>query len=130
MNEIRYDELKAGDVIVFHGAKERIVEVRDDGESEYHKGERVIRFDLEPYDDEAVQILGKFYSHGTYGGVGFLTAPVYKRANENWNKEEALFFAKTNGNEAAYNLLLLGGPDFYDGDYNEYTELLARLESK
>lgn len=79
MKEIRYDELRAGDVIVFYGAKERVVEVRDDGESEYYKGERVIRFDLEPYDDEAVKLLGKFYSHGTYGGVGFLTAALYRR---------------------------------------------------
>lgn len=50
--------------------------------------------------------------------------------NEKWNKAEALEYAKLKGNEAAYNLLLLGGPDFFDGDYNEYTELLEQLESK
>ena len=45
-------------------------------------------------------------------------------------KEEAIEIAKEHGNEAAYNLLLLGGPDFFDGDYNEYNELLEQLESK
>ena len=44
-------------------------------------------------------------------------------------KDEVLEMARTDGNEQAYNLLLLGGPDFYDGDYNEYTELLAQLEN-
>jgi len=74
MKEVRYDELKPGDIIRFHGANEKIVNVWDEGESEYYPGERVIRFELTPADAEAVEMLGEFYSHGIYGGVGFLTA--------------------------------------------------------
>lgn len=80
MEEIRYDQIKEGDIIRFHGANEFVTNVYDEGESEYYPGERVIRFDLIPADKEAVRILGKFYSHGTYGGVGFLTAGLVSRA--------------------------------------------------
>lgn len=69
---VSYGELKAGDVVWFYGARVRIVDVRVEGMSDYYEGERVIRFDIEPYDEECVRTLGKFYSHGTYGGVEHL----------------------------------------------------------
>ena len=81
--EIRYDEIRAGDVILFHGAKELVTEIVDEGESEYYPGERVIRFDLQPYDEEAEKILGKFYSRGTYGGVGWLKVGLVHRGIQN-----------------------------------------------
>lgn len=75
---IRYDELKVGNVIRFHGANEIVVDVWDEGESEYYPGEKIIRFELRPYDEEAIKILGNFYSKGVYGGVGFLTVGLVK----------------------------------------------------
>lgn len=71
----RYDELKAGDVIYWYGAKLRIVEIRSYPYTEElysHLTSSVVRFDVEPADEEAVELLGNFYSHGTYGGVGCL----------------------------------------------------------
>ena len=74
----RYDELRAGDVIWFHGARERIKEVwnypNEESNPFYDRAKSVIRFELEPADDEAVETLGSFYSHGTYGGVGCIVA--------------------------------------------------------
>ena len=77
--EIRYDELRAGDVIEWHGAKEIVEWTEDQGESEHNPGEKVIRFKLMPYDKEAVEMLGKFYANGIYGGVGFLTTELIQR---------------------------------------------------
>lgn len=75
---VRYDRLKVGDVIYWHGAKERIVSINEypAPANEYYPNEKTIHFELEPVDEEAVKILGNFYSHGTYGGVGCLTATV------------------------------------------------------
>lgn len=77
-SKCRYDELRVGDIILFHGARERIVSItsysNDPKNPYYEDAKRVIRFELEPADDEAVKTLGKFYSHGTYGGVGCLIA--------------------------------------------------------
>lgn len=129
-NEIRYDELRVGDIIRFHGAKERITEVVDEGESDHYTGERVIRFTLEPYDEEAVKLLGKFYSKGTYGGVGFLTVTLIERPVEPvplFTKVDILEYAEAQSNEAAADLLLLCGPDGYDGSYTEYEELMNEL---
>lgn len=74
--EVRYDELKAGDVILFHGANERVVSVTTTPApaNEWYPNECTVRFVLEPADEKAVEILGSFYSHGCYGGVGCLTA--------------------------------------------------------
>lgn len=75
----RYDELKVNDVIWWYGARVKIVAVRSYPYTEEHfKGQtdKVIRFDIEPYDDDAVMILGNFYAHGTYGGVGCLEAEI------------------------------------------------------
>lgn len=70
-----YGKLKKGDVIIFYGANVRIMDVRIGGicDNDIHKGERIINFDIEPYDKEALQVLGKFYGYGTYGGVESIT---------------------------------------------------------
>lgn len=73
--EKRYDELKVGDVINFHGANVKVKDIkRRPYTEEYYKDEctEVIHFEIEPADDEAEQILGKYYAHGWYGGVGCL----------------------------------------------------------
>lgn len=72
--EVRYDELKVGDIIIFHGALERIVEYKEfpAPANEFYPNEKTISFTLEPVNDEAIQMLGRFYSKGTYGGVGCL----------------------------------------------------------
>ena len=68
---VRYGDLQKNDVVWFHGAQVLIKDVRVVGicDNEFCKGERIINFDIEPYNDEALQILGKFYGYGTYGGV-------------------------------------------------------------
>jgi hypothetical protein len=74
MKTKRYDELTTGDVIWWYGAKERVLEVRiyPAPANEWYPSEKLVRFDLEPVDKESEKILGRFYSHGTYGGVGCL----------------------------------------------------------
>lgn len=76
--EIRYDEIKVGDVIFWHGAKEIVKKVFEfpAPANEWFPDEVSITFELEPADEEAVRLLGNFYSHGTYGGVGCLTAEL------------------------------------------------------
>ena len=78
---VRYDELKVNDIIRFHGANLRITAVREwpAPANQYYPNEKTINFDVEPADDEAVRIMGKFYSHGTYGGVGCLTTELVSR---------------------------------------------------
>lgn len=78
---IRYDELKVNDVIKFHGANVRVTKVTEKPApaNEWYPDEKTIRFDIEPADDDAVKILGRFYSHGTYGGVGCLTTELVTR---------------------------------------------------
>lgn len=78
MMTIEYKSLRAGFIIHFHGANLRVTAVRNDGPSEYYPGEDVYSFDVEPADEEAIKLLGNFYSHGTYGGVGFLTTELVK----------------------------------------------------
>lgn len=43
--------------------------------------------------------------------------------------EEIRQYATDTDNESAYNLLLLYGPDSFDGTYEEYTKLLDELSS-
>ena len=78
---IRYDELKVNDVILFHGANLRIksIKAQPAPANEYYPNEKTISFDTEPADDAAVQLLGNFYSHGSYGGVGCLTVELVSR---------------------------------------------------
>lgn len=47
--------------------------------------------------------------------------------DEYWNRTSVLEFADENGNDQAAALLLLSGPDYYDG--SDYDELLALLET-
>lgn len=68
----RYDELQVGDVINFHGANVKIINTKKDAET--------VSFEIEPADDEAIEILGEFYSHGWYSGVGYLK--VWCKENE------------------------------------------------
>lgn len=74
-NTVRYDELKIGDVVKFHGARVRIINLKRKlyhGETFANKTKYHIDFEIEPADDEAEKILGGYYSHGWYGGVGCL----------------------------------------------------------
>jgi len=46
-------------------------------------------------------------------------------------KEELIQYSKEHGAEYAYNLLLLGGPDFYaEDDYFEFLNSLSRESTK
>ena len=78
---IRYDELKVNDIISFHGANVRITKIIEHPApaNEYYPNEKTISFDIEPADNEAERVLGKFYSHGSYGGVGCLKIELVKR---------------------------------------------------
>lgn len=78
---IRYDELKVNDIVLFHGTNIRITKITEQPApaNEYYPNEKTIGFDIEPADDEAERILGKFYSHGSYGGVGCLKIELVKR---------------------------------------------------
>lgn len=73
---IQYKELKVGDIILWYGAKERVKEIRitelREESKKIYPNEKRIHFTLEPVDEEALKILGKFYAHGEYGGVGCL----------------------------------------------------------
>ena len=81
---IRYDVLKVNDVVMFHGANVRItkITVLPAPANEYYPNEKTIGFDIEPADEEAEKILGKFYSHGSYGGVGCLELELVKRDSQ------------------------------------------------
>lgn len=78
---IRYDELRVNDVIKFHGANVKIIKVKETPApaNKWYPNEKTIDFTIEPADGEAEKILGKFYSHGTYGGIGFLTTELVNR---------------------------------------------------
>ena len=78
---IRYDEIQKNDVIKFHCANVRVVSVTETPApaNEWYPNEKTISFTIEPADSEAEIILGKFYSHGTYGGVGCLTVTLVSR---------------------------------------------------
>jgi hypothetical protein len=81
MKTIRYDEIRENDIILFHGAHVRVIKVSETPApaNEWYPNEKTIRFEIEPANDEAHKILGSFYSHGTYGGVGCLTANLISR---------------------------------------------------
>lgn len=78
MNEIKtemvnYSDLRKGDIIFWYGAAVRVIDVSH----AKHNCGGVLKpctyFTIEPYNEEAVNILGEFYSHGTYGGIDELT---------------------------------------------------------
>lgn len=72
----KYKDLKVGDIIIWYGARERIIAIENIGPTSrsklFYQGEDVIYFTLEPADKKAEKILGKFYANGEYGGVGCL----------------------------------------------------------
>ena len=72
---IRYDEIRVNDVLYFHGANVIVTDVktRPAPANEWYPNEKSISFTIKPADDEAENILGRFYANGTYGGVGCLT---------------------------------------------------------
>jgi len=78
----RYDELKVGDVVRFHGANVRIVKYKEfpAPANEWYPNEKTISFEIEPADAEALEILGGFYAYGGYGGVGCLELKVVEEA--------------------------------------------------
>ena len=82
--KVRYDELELNDVVMFHGANVRIIKVTETPApaNKYFPNEKTIRFDIEPADNAAEKILGKFYSHGTYGGIGCLELVLVKRDSQ------------------------------------------------
>lgn len=69
---------------VFHGVNVRIIKTTEQPApaNEYYPNEKTIGFDIEPADEEAERILGKFYSHGSYGGVGCLELELIKRDSQ------------------------------------------------
>lgn len=84
---IRYDQLKDKMVIKFHGANVIVFNVKHfEREEEMYMFDYrgkvtsniVVNFDIKPYDDEALEILGNFYAYGNYGGAGFLEVPLVK----------------------------------------------------
>ena len=46
----------------------------------WYPNEKTIDFEIEPANDEALKVLGKFYAYGNYGGVGCLELPLVARA--------------------------------------------------
>lgn len=78
---IRYDEIKPNDIILFYGANVRIVELHESPApaNKWYPNEKTITFTVEPADDEALEILGRFYGYGTYGGVGCLETELVSR---------------------------------------------------
>ena len=78
---IRYDEIKVNDVVRFHGAEVRVKKVVESPApaNEWYPEEKTISFEIEPANEKAVEILGSFYSHGEYGGVGCLTIELVSR---------------------------------------------------
>ena len=80
MQQIRYDELQAGDIVLFHGARERVVTVNImPAPADWNTAEKSVTFSLAPADPSAVEILGRFYSDGTYGGIGSLPIALIER---------------------------------------------------
>ena len=89
MKQIRYDEIRVGDIIRFYGANVKIKAVREwpAPANEFYPEEKTINFDIVPAEDgdekhDAIKVLGNFYSHGTYGGVGCLMATLVYREGE------------------------------------------------
>ena len=78
---IRYDELKKNDVIRFHGANVIIAEITETPApaNKWYPNEKTISFKIKPADNKAIEILGNYYAHGEFCGVGCLTAELISR---------------------------------------------------
>ena len=72
MEQVKYKDLKTGDIIAWYGALLRIVSIVK--LTRTYKGEKdpCTYFTVEPYNNEALELLGRFYCRGTYGGVDTL----------------------------------------------------------
>lgn len=79
METVKYKDLQKGDVIAWYGALLRIVAIVHIMRT--YKGEKdpCTYFTVEPYNDESVKILGRFYARGTYGGVDYLEVSRMKK---------------------------------------------------
>ena len=79
--KIRYDELKKNDIVLFHGANLRVTKITETPApaNKWYPNEKSIGFEVEPADEKAEKILGKFYAHGYYGGVGCLEIELVNR---------------------------------------------------
>lgn len=75
LTKIRYDEIKVGDTILFHGAKVIVIDVKTKPApaNEWFPNEKSVTFTIKPANDEAIKEIGSFYANGTYGGVGCCT---------------------------------------------------------
>ena len=78
MNDIKteivnYGDLRKGDIIFWYGAIVRIIDVSHVKRKCGGVLKSSTYFTIEPYNKEAVDILGDFYSHATYGGIDELT---------------------------------------------------------
>lgn len=62
---IQYKDIDPNDIIIFQGAKVRIVKLYRNNEETF--------FQVEPEDEEALEILGNFYAYQEYGGKNTLT---------------------------------------------------------
>lgn len=78
---IRYDELKQNDIVKFHGANLRITKITETPApaNKWYPNEKTISFETAPADEKAIEILGSFYAHGSYGGVGCLEIELVSR---------------------------------------------------
>lgn len=66
---VKYGDLRKGDIIKWYGATVRIIDVSHVKRECGGFLRPCTYFTIEPYDIEAVELLGNFYSHGQYGGI-------------------------------------------------------------
>lgn len=83
METVKYKDLQKGDVIAWYGALLRIVAITR--MTRTYKGEKdpCVYFTVEPFSDESIKILGRFYARGTYGGVEWLEVARVKGGENN-----------------------------------------------
>lgn len=72
---VAYSDLKIGDVIIWYGAEVVIREINREYRKPFghFKGGNCTYFTIAPNNKKALEILGRFYAHGTYGGIDELT---------------------------------------------------------
>ena len=76
-----YGELKAGDLIWFHGAQVELVWVKH--YIAFDKDEvKCTDFKIKPHNAHALEVLGSYYANGEYGGIDTLTVMMVE-GNEN-----------------------------------------------
>lgn len=70
---VKYGDLRKGDIIIWYGAEVRITNVLHVKCKHGGVLKPCTYFTIVPYNKEAVDILGDFYSHATYGGIDELS---------------------------------------------------------